>query len=103
MVGADDTVARKDITTARAEAGSWIVTAGLAPGDRVVVSGLQRAQVGQPATATPWQPPAAPATPGAAPASTPAPVPAAPAGADPDAAEPAADDAAAGADASTQG
>ncbi|GGK14114.1 efflux RND transporter periplasmic adaptor subunit [Luteimonas terricola] len=105
VVGADDTVARKDITTARAEAGSWIVTAGLAPGDRVVVSGLQRAQVGQPATATPWQPPAAPATPGAAPASTPAttPAPAAPPGPHPDAAQPAADDAAAGDDASTQG
>ncbi|QDW66463.1 efflux RND transporter periplasmic adaptor subunit [Luteimonas granuli] len=56
VVGADDTVARKDVTIDRSEGGDWIVTAGLAAGDRVVVSGLQRARVGEPATATPWQP-----------------------------------------------
>jgi len=88
VVGADDTVARKDITTARAEAGSWIVTEGLAAGDRVVVSGLQRAQLGQPATATPWQPPAAPGVPRTPAASTPAE--GGPVQDHPDAAEPAA-------------
>ena len=104
VVGADDTVARKDGTTDRAEGGHWIVTAGLAAGDRVVVSGLQRAKVGEPATATPWQPgtatngaaqgaPAAPADGQAAPA---------PAADHPDAAEPAAP-ADAGGDAAAQG
>ncbi|WP_132998899.1 efflux RND transporter periplasmic adaptor subunit [Luteimonas arsenica] len=103
VVGADDTVARKDVTTDRAEGGQWIVTAGLAAGDRVVVSGLQRAKVGEPATATPWQPgaaangaaqgtPAAPTGGQAAPA---------PAGDHPDAADPAAP-AEAGDDAATQ-
>jgi len=87
VVGADDTVARKDVRIDRAEGGNWIVTAGLAAGDRVVVSGLQRARVGEPARATPWQPaPPAPGTPGA-PAVSPAP--AAPAQPHPDAAEPA--------------
>src|SRR5690606_5159154 len=64
--GADGNVARKDVTTARAEAGNWIVTDGLAAGDQVVVSGLQRARVGEPATAAPWQPTAAPGAQGAA-------------------------------------
>ena len=68
VVAADDTVARKDVRTDRAEGGTWIVTSGLAAGDRVVVSGLQRARVGEPATAAPVQPAAAdapgvPATP----------------------------------------
>ena len=80
VVGADGNVARKDVATARAEAGYWIVTEGLAAGDQVVVSGLQRARVGEPATATPWQPTAAPGAPGAG----------GQAGANPDAAEPAA-------------
>lgn len=53
VVGADGNVARKDVTTARAEAGNWIVTGGLAAGDQVVVSGLQRARVGEPASAAP--------------------------------------------------
>jgi len=71
VVGTDGLVARKDVTIDRADGGNWIVTAGLAAGDRVVVSGLQRARVGEPATATPWQPQAAPgatapAQPGAA-------------------------------------
>ncbi|MGY0610761.1 MULTISPECIES: efflux RND transporter periplasmic adaptor subunit [unclassified Luteimonas] len=107
VVGADDIVVRKDITTARAEAGSWIVSEGLATGDRVVVSGLQRAQAGQPATATPWQPSAAPGAPGAAPAGQGAAPPSAPAASPepaeghPDAATPAGDDTAA--DAAAQG
>ena len=89
VVDADDTVARKDVTIDRAEAGNWLVTAGLAAGDRVVVSGLQRAAVGEPATATPWQPGgaanAAPAPAGEDAAPAPA-----PADGNPDAADPAA-------------
>ena len=56
VVGADGNVVRKDVTIDRADAGSWIVTGGLAAGDQVVASGLQRARVGEPATPTPWQP-----------------------------------------------
>lgn len=72
VVGSDGLVARRDVTLDRAEAGRWIVTGGLAAGDRVVASGLQRARVGEPATATPWQPQPADAA-------GPAPAPAAPA------------------------
>lgn len=99
VVGADGIVARRDVTVDRAEGGSWIVTGGLAAGDQVVASGLQRATVGAPATATPWQPKAA-ANGAAAPAAggdaAPAPAPAGPDAADPagagDAADPAAQD-----------
>ncbi|MCK9539063.1 efflux RND transporter periplasmic adaptor subunit [Dokdonella sp.] len=59
VVGADGKVARKDITATDAIEGNWIVTSGLEAGDQVIVSGLQRAQVGQPARPTPWQPPSA--------------------------------------------
>lgn len=66
VVGGDGNVARKDIDAERSQGASWIVTRGLANGDQVIVSGLQKAQVGKPAKATPWQPP------GTAPAATPA-------------------------------
>ncbi|MBJ6983358.1 efflux RND transporter periplasmic adaptor subunit [Luteimonas sp. MC1750] len=68
VVGADGNVARKDVTTARAEAGNWIVTDGLAAGDQVVVSGLQRARVGEPATAAPVDAAGGAGAPGAKPA-----------------------------------
>jgi len=59
VVGADNTIARKDVVTDTASEGNWIVTNGLAGGDQVIVSGVQRAKAGQPAKGTPWQPDAA--------------------------------------------
>jgi membrane fusion protein (multidrug efflux system) len=56
VVGKDGKVARKAVTTDRMEGDSWIVSSGVAAGDQVVVSGVQRAQPGQPAKATPWTP-----------------------------------------------
>jgi len=56
VVGSDGKVARKDVVTDRQQGGNWIITSGLAPGDQVVVSGVQRAQPGQPAKATPFAP-----------------------------------------------
>jgi membrane fusion protein (multidrug efflux system) len=56
VVGRDGKVARKDITTDRQQGSDWIVGKGLVAGDRVIVSGLQRAQPGQPAKAVPWKP-----------------------------------------------
>lgn len=82
VVGQDGKVVRKDIATTQSQDGNWVVGSGVAAGDQVIVSGVQRAQPGQPAKATPWQPPTQPgapgaqATPGAAPAAQ---VPAAPA------------------------
>jgi membrane fusion protein (multidrug efflux system) len=56
VVGRDGKVARKDVTTDRQQGSDWIVGKGLVAGDRVIVSGLQRAQPGQPAKAVPWKP-----------------------------------------------
>lgn len=70
VVGNDGKVARKNVVTERLDGPDWIVSSGLASGDRVIVSGLQRAQPGQPAKATPVSPEQAdkPAAPAAAPA-----------------------------------
>ena len=81
VVGGDGKVARKDVQTASAQGGDWIVTAGLAEGDQVIVAGVQKVRVDAPATAVPWQrepapagaTPAAPAAPAAMPPSPPAP------------------------------
>lgn len=62
VVGGDGNVARKDVVADVAQDGDWIVTSGVAAGDQVIVSGIQRAKAGQPAKGTPWQPPA-PSTP----------------------------------------
>lgn len=56
VVGADGNVAQKRIKADRLQGDSWIVTDGLADGDQVIVSGLQKAKPGQPAKATPWSP-----------------------------------------------
>ncbi|WP_300620627.1 efflux RND transporter periplasmic adaptor subunit [Dokdonella sp.] len=65
VVGADGNVVQKRVKSDRLLGDNWIVTDGLADGDQVIVSGLQKAKPGAPAKATPWQP--APAN-GAAPA-----------------------------------
>ncbi len=59
VVGQDGKVARKDVAADSAQGSDWIVTKGLAGGEQVIVSGLQKAQPGQPAKASPWQPPGA--------------------------------------------
>ena len=59
VVGANDLVARKNIETAGTQEGSWVVTSGLAPGDRIIVAGLQRVREETPVTTVPWSPPAA--------------------------------------------
>ena len=62
---------RKDIDATQMDGSDWIVSGGVAPGDRVIVSGLQRVmQPGQPVTAKPMEP-AQPAAAKAAPASAP--------------------------------
>ncbi len=47
VVGKDGKVARKGITASLMQGSDWIVTEGVAPGDQVIVSGLQRVQPGQ--------------------------------------------------------
>jgi membrane fusion protein, multidrug efflux system len=58
-VGKDGKVARRDVTTSAASGGNWVVTAGLAAGEQVIVSGVQNVKEGAPAKASPWQPHAA--------------------------------------------
>jgi membrane fusion protein (multidrug efflux system) len=45
-VDAEDKVAEKVVTADRAIGGDWLITAGLAAGDRVIVEGLQKAKPG---------------------------------------------------------
>lgn len=58
-VDAGNVVVRKPVETAFARDGQWFITEGLVPGDRVIVSGLQKARPDEPVAPTPWQPPAA--------------------------------------------
>ena len=54
VVGGDGKAARKDITTEGQQGSDWVVSKGVAAGDKVVVSGLQRIQQpGQPVKAVP--------------------------------------------------
>jgi membrane fusion protein (multidrug efflux system) len=55
-VGKDGKVARRDVATRAASDGNWVVTAGLAAGEQVLVSGVQNVKEGEPAKASPWQP-----------------------------------------------
>ncbi len=43
---ADDKVESRNITVARTMGDKWLVTSGVAPGDRVIVEGLQRIRPG---------------------------------------------------------
>jgi membrane fusion protein (multidrug efflux system) len=70
VVGKDGNVVRKNVTTAGAKDGNWLITAGLAAGDAVIAAGLQKVKEGAPAKATPWKPNAA--APGNAPGAAPA-------------------------------
>ena len=53
-VGADNKVARKDVTTADMRDGDWVISGGLKAGDKVVVSGIQNVKEGEPAKPSPW-------------------------------------------------
>jgi membrane fusion protein (multidrug efflux system) len=66
VVGADGKVVRRDVVAEYGKGDNWVVTAGLEGGEQVIVSGLQRAQPGQPATPVPAQPQGQPAAAGAA-------------------------------------
>ena len=48
LVGADNKAAQRRITADRVLGGSWVVTDGLKPGDKVIVQGLARLQANAP-------------------------------------------------------
>lgn len=74
VLNKENKVEQRIITTNGTSGTSWIVTSGLAAGDRVIVEGLQKIKPGAPAVAVPAAAPAAaggaPAAPGAAPAAS---------------------------------
>jgi membrane fusion protein (multidrug efflux system) len=53
IVDHEDKVAERVVTADRAINGEWLITAGLAAGDRVIVDGLQKAKPGSPVKAVP--------------------------------------------------
>jgi membrane fusion protein (multidrug efflux system) len=67
VVGADEKVESRALKIDRALGDQWLVTDGLAAGDRVILEGLQRARPGTPVKAVPFGAAAAP-PPGAGPA-----------------------------------
>lgn len=78
VVGADGNVVQKRIKTSEQDGADWIVTEGVADGDQIVVSGIQKVKPDAPAKATPWQAQApAGGAPDAAGKTAPAPAPAA--------------------------
>ena len=54
VVGAEDKVEPRVIQVERAIGDSWLVSGGLAPGDRVILEGLQKARPGTPVKAVPF-------------------------------------------------
>jgi membrane fusion protein (multidrug efflux system) len=81
VVGADGMVAQKRVETVAVVDNDWVISSGLADGDQVIVSGLQKVQPGAPAKAAvvpapgtePAAAPAQSASPDEGPADAPAP------------------------------
>ncbi len=67
VVGAEEKVEVRVVKTDRTVGENWLVTAGLKPGDRVILEGVQRARPGTPVKAVPFG--QGPASAGASPAS----------------------------------
>jgi membrane fusion protein (multidrug efflux system) len=57
IVNAEEKVEQRRVSTAGIRADKWIVTSGLKDGDRIVVSGIQRAPVGSQVKVLPPEPP----------------------------------------------
>lgn len=70
VVGADHQISSRAVQLGGANAGQWVVLAGLKPGEQVVVDGFQKIRPKAPVTPVPWS--ASGAADGAAPAAAPA-------------------------------
>lgn len=67
VVGADNKVERRNVEVSRTMGDSWVVTSGLAAGDKLIVEGLQRIRPGSPVRiAAPADAPAEAGKPGSA-------------------------------------
>lgn len=71
-VGQDGKIVRKDVEVSTSQGTDWIITKGIADGDRIVITGVQAIHEGSQVTATAWQPPQSAQPSAAAPASQPA-------------------------------
>lgn len=56
VVGPDDTVSFRNVTVGPKTDGDWVIKEGLAPGDRIVVEGLQKLRNGAKVVAKPYTP-----------------------------------------------
>lgn len=56
VVGPDNKLQARQLTTSRAIGDKWLVTSGLNPGDRLVMDGAMMAQPGMPVQPVPWTP-----------------------------------------------
>lgn len=56
IVGPEGKVEQRQIELERAMGNQWLVAAGLTPGDRVVVEGMQKVRPGMPVTEVPFEP-----------------------------------------------
>ncbi|HEX4855365.1 MAG TPA: efflux RND transporter periplasmic adaptor subunit, partial [Limnobacter sp.] len=56
ILNADNTVEKRNITTARAIGDQWLISEGLQPGDRLIVEGVQKVKAGQAAEVIAEQP-----------------------------------------------
>lgn len=72
LLNKDNKVEQRVLNTGAAVGDKWVVDAGLVPGDRVIVEGLQQVQPGAPAVAVPAAAPKAGAAAAAAAGATPA-------------------------------
>ena len=59
LVGADNKVIPRPVTTTGTQGQNWIVTEGLKPGDKVIVDGIAKVKPEQQVVAKPYQPQAA--------------------------------------------
>ena len=59
VVGAGNLPVQRAITVAASQGADWVVSSGLAAGERVIVDGVQKMMPGAPVNPVPWAPPAA--------------------------------------------
>jgi membrane fusion protein (multidrug efflux system) len=55
IVDAEEKVQLRSLTLERAMGDRWLVSSGLAPGDRVIIEGIQKAKPGAPAKIVPLE------------------------------------------------
>ena len=59
VVDADGKVAPRQVKVGSSQGNRWVITAGLAPGEQIVVDGFQKIRPNAPVKPVPWQPPSA--------------------------------------------